>query len=283
MSPVIGGALVAGQNLHEFGLVKNNIDGVRLAQIAFSTGAVTFNPASVALTDLSKYIRGELFDDRINTQAAALGSVAVTTPGFCKQYTFSYSYFGGDITSLAPGIQVNSTISTDVTRLKLDQVVETACDGTVSSKPWIFGYNGNFLPRRLSFAQDHWGFYNGQEHNNILNTLIPTYYADASHAIPLFTGANRDADSQAMAKGILTTITYPTGGNSTFTWEPNDVWANYTTSQDRQVAEVAGGRRIGNPYPWPITITLSANPYRFTLDFTPGSDSPPLTVHHSLT
>jgi len=87
MSPVIGGALVAGQNLHEFGLVKNNIDGVRLAQIAFSTGAVTFNPASVARTDLSKYICGELFDDRINTQAAALGSVAVITPGFCKQYT----------------------------------------------------------------------------------------------------------------------------------------------------------------------------------------------------
>jgi YD repeat-containing protein len=267
-----GGSLFATDYYHhEYSLVRNNIDGVRLAQISFSNGSVTFNPAASARVDLDEYLY-----DFVNTKAKALGSISIAaasgSPGsastFCKQYDFTYSYYGGDTTPLARNMVATQPLSTDESRLRLDQIQEKACDGTVAANAWIFGYEGNFLPRRLSFAQDHWGFYNGQNGNSRLNTLIPTYYADPNNAVPSFTGANREADSVATRKGILTSITYPTGGSSAFVYESNDVWISYRTHS----FELAYSKCIGaycNPDSSEIkfNIAFSGNAYRFTLDY----------------
>ncbi|OUJ69391.1 RHS repeat domain-containing protein [Hymenobacter crusticola] len=277
MSPIRGngivnGAVPVGAYLHEYSLVKNNIDGVRLAQIAFSTGKVTFNSAASARTDLGEYLTGGLLDDYVNTQARALGSIAVSATDFCKQYSFLYSYFKGDTTPLAAGIQVNSAITTDITRLKLDKIQETSCDGTIAMSPWVFAYKTDFLPRRLSFAQDHWGFYNGQNQNNQINTLIPTYYGDINNSIPLFNGANRNPSAPAMTNGVLTSITYPMGGSTTFEYEPNDVWVSYRKYEYQEVFSRCVGSLCGS-IQQTFDVPFSGNPYRVTLDYTSNSNS----------
>jgi hypothetical protein len=93
--------------------------------------------------------------------------------------------------------------------------------------PYTFEYENSALPYKTSFAQDLWGYFNG----NPIKTLLPNYnllgYLDAQIPIQLFgIGTNLQfADRRAVYNftktGILEQINYPTGGYSTFQYEPN--------------------------------------------------------------
>lgn len=80
--------------------------------------------------------------------------------------------------------------------------------------------NMNSLPVRVtSYAQDHWGYYNGKTNT----TLIATPEDDeTAFNFPLAT-ANRNADANYTGNGLLSKITYPTGGKDEITYEPNIV------------------------------------------------------------
>jgi YD repeat-containing protein len=208
----------------EYKLVRNYIDGVRLSQISFSNGTVSFIPAGTPRTDLAGNYSSSGFTDveSANTDAKALAAISINNNnGFCKQFNFLYSYFTDDAnpTSLQ-GYLANYSIQTDKTRLKLESVTEQSCDGSAAVTPYRFEYYSNFLPRRLSFAQDHWGYYNGATTNN---TLIPTYTTNKYDEVA---GANRDAKWPEMQHGALTKIIYPTGGSSAFEFESHTTWIN---------------------------------------------------------
>ncbi|PWV56373.1 RHS repeat domain-containing protein [Chitinophaga sp. S165] len=108
------------------------------------------------------------------------------------------------------------------------------------------------LPSKRSFSQDHWGYYNGQ-HNN---TLIPAYNDGLG---VMLDGANREPDSASMQKGLLQTITYPTGGTATFEYEPhrysyfNSTYQYSPTHKDSTVIITASAAN---------TVGLSAIPAR---------------------
>jgi hypothetical protein len=100
-------------------------------------------------------------------------------------------------------------------------MLETSCDSTIRIPPYKFSYFSEAVPRKLSFGVDHWGYANGQTGNN---GLVPTFYeivngGDSTHA-----GANRDAVWPAMRGGSLNQITYPTGGSTTFDFEPKNIY-----------------------------------------------------------
>jgi hypothetical protein len=96
-------------------------------------------------------------------------------------------------------------------RLRLDSVKEKGIPSH------IFKYNESVsLPNRLSKAQDFWGYYNGAERNTLLpKALLGNKYVD---------GADRNISPVHAAAGILTMITYPTGGSTAFFYEPNDYY-----------------------------------------------------------
>ncbi len=104
---------------------------------------------------------------------------------------------------------------------------EFSCDGSAKVQPYAFTYYSELVPRKLSFGIDHWGFSNGITNNQV---LVPTYaYVTATGSIvQIFPGAYRDAVWPAMRGGALQQITYPTGGFTQFTYQPNDTYVNYT-------------------------------------------------------
>ena len=95
-------------------------------------------------------------------------------------------------------------------------------------------YHFDDLPLRNSNAQDHWGFYN----NNVASSMIPE--------IPLsrvFEWADREPDAEKSKYGILTKITYPTGGNTVFDYEAHD-FGYFKTNEGTNLVENTGGVRI---------------------------------------
>ncbi|MEM9545419.1 MAG: hypothetical protein AAGA77_05575, partial [Bacteroidota bacterium] len=133
-----------------------------------------------------------------------------------KDVTFSYSYF-----------KDGSSTKSYHKRLRLDSLVESS--GGNSLPPYKFEYFSDFLPNRFSNSIDHWGFYNGQVNNyqyNIPETTI-TYNGNEI----TFGQSNRKAYSEHVNTGMLTKVTYPTGGTRSFDYENHTTFTNSETSQ----------------------------------------------------
>jgi|GEM_PF-7104094 len=82
-----------------------------------------------------------------------------------------------------------------------------------------FEYDLTALPPRFSFAQDYWGYYNGADLNN---TLIPDKSIEGFVYPFTFATGDRQANPTYSKAGIITQITYPTGGITKFNFEPNE-------------------------------------------------------------
>jgi len=74
----------------------------------------------------------------------------------------------------------------------------------------------NELPPRLSFAQDHWGYFNGA-HNT---SFVPDPGNDWEGIFPNINN-NREANGSFSNRGLLQKITYPTGGSTILEYESN--------------------------------------------------------------
>jgi hypothetical protein len=126
-----------------------------------------------------------------------------------SQYLFSYKYS----TSNSLSNEFSNADASLKKRLFLSGVKQVA--GNLE-KQWSFYYDDiNGLPPRLSFAQDFFGYANGE--NN--RYFVPKYEPNLN----LFKrGADRELNHNYAKKGLLSSITYPTGGRSNLAWEPND-------------------------------------------------------------
>jgi hypothetical protein len=106
-------------------------------------------------------------------------------------------------------------------RLRLTSVAEQDAQG-VSLPPYTFTYDTQTLPDRTSKAQDHWGYYNGKTSNTtFIPTLVHRFAFPGAQDI-VYPGADRSPDASFMKAGVLTKITYPTGGYNEFVYEAND-------------------------------------------------------------
>lgn len=272
----------------EYNLVKNFVNGVRLSKINYSGGSVVFTPVSSARLDLSGSFNtdGSLYDAD-NTEAKALGSITIQNNNgtLCKKDTFFYNYWQ-DTSSNLTGI-LNTTynfadLHNDTYRLRLDSIQEISCDNSIKIPSHKFTYFTEFVPRRLSFGFDHWGFYNGVDTNQ---TLIPTITIKGN-TLTTINGANRDAAWPAMRAGTLQRIDFPTGGYTLLDFEANDTWCAYDTfSLVPRISRSAGydGHNGGAPAngsnPDSIHVTLSGNPYHITLSNTSVGGTAQVTIY----
>jgi len=110
-------------------------------------------------------------------------------------------------------------------RLTLRQLRTCGSDTLYCEPPHQFRYSPVALPADVrSFAQDHWGFYNGALSNT---TMLPTTEVlmltgnSNPQSTVLYPGADRAPNAAMAAAGLLTRVTYPGGGFSEFSYESN--------------------------------------------------------------
>ena len=143
--------------------------------------------------------------------------------------------------TLVRRIVFNQTYMRDFFSLRLESVRIESPDGK-DSETYSFSYKGGLMPRNTR-SIDRWGFYNGRENH----TLVPTVTTEAtvnnfpriSESVTLtIPGGDRTPNEEAMQTGILSSVTYPTGGRTEFTYEA------HRYIDDNGVSRMAGGLRI---------------------------------------
>lgn len=118
---------------------------------------------------------------------------------------------------------------------------------------YTFSYNDiTALPYRLSYGQDHFGFYNGKSNSTLLPALSSYTYWFGSYG-----SADRSPDGAFSVKGMLTQIQYPTGGTESFEYEPNTILSGGNNVD-------AGGVRVKNTKSYdPVTQKEIARYYKY--------------------
>lgn len=134
-----------------------------------------------------------------------------------QAYALTYTYYGSNNIPFLTEVREKSA---------------TALEGKV----YKFMYNDpGARPVQLSYSQDHWGYFNGASNSTLIQQPAdPTLQS----RFP-FATANRTPSFSHAVKGMLSSITYPTGGKDSLTYELNDYW-DVTTSTNKQV----GGLRV---------------------------------------
>jgi YD repeat-containing protein len=109
----------------------------------------------------------------------------------------------------------------DLKRLRLRGVYEVQIENTNSKllPGYTLEYDAHELPRRLSQARDHWGFYNGQHDNRNKSGLVPISF---DQVLTCSNISNREANPIFGKAGLLTRLFYPTGFQVSFNYESHE-------------------------------------------------------------
>lgn len=157
-----------------------------------------------------------------------------------KTYFFETSYYNNSWTGFEEKFYK---------RLKLDKLkLYGALFGqNETSNDYIFEYESDELPKRFSYTQDFWGYYNGN--NN--STLIPKIDLETNNGLYTLGGANRRPNLQYAKKGVLKSITYPTKGKTEFEYELHGFGIPFETTTHlvkKTLNANSGGSNIENTY-----------------------------------
>jgi RHS repeat-associated protein len=172
-----------------------------IKKIAFTNGKIEFEQSINPRNDQSD----SYSLDKIKVYGVENGDTVLQ-----KSIVFRYSYFKDRLNQDA--------------RLKLDKVVfynATNTDSLVygfeyTTNSFSYSYpSGNVQPNDDWKKQDYFGFYNGKSNGHLFD--IATY----SGATFQSGAADRSTDETLMKEGVLSKITYPTGGFSLFEYEAN--------------------------------------------------------------
>ncbi|MEJ8802069.1 RHS repeat domain-containing protein [Pontibacter sp. H249] len=114
-------------------------------------------------------------------------------------------------------------------------LIKLSESGKTAEKPkeHFFSYNDlEQTPKRLSYSQDHFGYYNGKGNGGYFvepdgsykshGYLVPLPATPSLRKLFDGKGGNREPDSNFSSIGLLSKVTYPTGGWNEIEYEGND-------------------------------------------------------------
>lgn len=235
--------------------IRARIEGKRLSVITGTNGSVLFVGDDAVRQDLSNY---NYTGETVNLEAKRLKTVEIRdkSNSCLRKFEFSYIYSAQAPVGGVPSPYLPSTgDQTDRIRLILTSVSEQECASAANSKTHTFEYyDQDAIPRRISFAQDHWGYFNGKTSNTspspgeiYMKTLCNNCQGDYAH-ICTPQPDNREPVFPAMRNGTLKKTTFPTGGSSVFDYEAHTTWVMDTACTQTSLLNwnAYGG---GNCYP----------------------------------
>ncbi len=181
------------------------------------------------------------------------------------KYKFIHSYFGP-----------SSPPTENEIKLRLDAL--EIYGNTSSTNPlkyqFLYHESPNNFPSRESYAQDFWGYYNGQIYNT---TLIPynIIFDEANWTYYQWKGGKRTPNFDFAKTGTLHTIIYPTGGRTEFQYQQHRInsivpaYENSVQKVQRGFSSISGGTTSSNTFnycddayptpPYPIGVDISFN------------------------
>ncbi len=155
--------------------------------------------------------------------------------------SFSFQYTFSQATSFTNDFSIDQTLK----RMFLTKLAERDRLGN-ELKTHSFEYEDiNGLPPRLSFAQDHWGYFNGAGNEYFVPKDEQGIEDNLGRKVFEGIGGNREANSSFSKKGLLKKITYPTGGYSELQYEPNTYY----------------GTQVVEPVKTPIYLTATGTEF----------------------
>ncbi|OCA80186.1 hypothetical protein BBH99_16485 [Chryseobacterium contaminans] len=147
---------------------------------------------------------------------------------FISEKRFNYGYF-----ETIPDPSSANDPTEDITkRLKLLSYQECDQHGKCITTSFQY-YEENKMAQRLSYATDHWGYFNGKFNNYGYPNVPIKYYKFSGNSIITVDGwieelgstiariANKNVEPEFTKTFSLKSVTYPEGGKNEFIYEPN--------------------------------------------------------------
>ncbi|MCW3110036.1 MAG: hypothetical protein JWQ09_4542 [Segetibacter sp.] len=244
-----------GQKYNSTSLYEQYVSGnqsiinfLKVASITFPNGSIVFTYDPTVRQDFEIYNK---------LSAITINRVTNNVATQIKKFSFKQSYFYNN-TAYAPGPQ-------NPYRLKLDSLEEYGNSSTINPKKYKFQYNPTLMVPRGNYGQDIWGFNNGQSGNHTLLQSQTVYFNNESGYASTYTfgDANRNVDEEQMKACMLSSITYPTGGTTTFSFEPHVYDAEeVTTTPDGKGTKVSAdqGQLSTTTFTFPSTAQPNEPP-----------------------
>ena len=250
------GASVTNTSVYNFNpndLTITATEEARLKRISSTHSEILFTPKSevredlLSQSDLNSPIRN-IADIPNSNDPKLLNMIEVNTNGGCvAKFSLNHDYFeNGSDAYLLEGV-TEDVISSDKygytkRRPKLSSLVQTSCTSdetfmhefSYKDGPGMDGDNNHYnrLPSRLSFQQDHWGYYTNALRTGIFPDLylIPeaVVQGNGNYNVPYSWSndnyiSNRSANENFSGALSLTGITYPTGAQILIETEGNTI------------------------------------------------------------
>ncbi|MBB2144001.1 hypothetical protein GM921_00760 [Pedobacter sp. LMG 31464] len=196
--------------------------------------------------------RSDLDGDKLvsKIEYGLTGATPLKTYDFIYTYGISSSGFNGAYNS-----SYNPTIFSN--RPYLSGITESSKGLTETKKNKFNYYNINDLPPRLAFAQDIYGYYNGQNNSGFIPGPVSSIFS--------YTPADRYTYGAYANYGMLSKIFYPTGGTDSLIYEPHGVASEMGTGPiPTSYVDAVGGARIARIISHdPIANTDRIKAYRY--------------------
>lgn len=183
------------------GLEMHEREEAQLNEVTFSGGKVEFIYDNIQLNQ---------FGPKLLKQIKILDSYN----NVIKIFSFLYTQ--------KPTISNGGTIDNNTTCNFLYKINSTYIENGVEKSTTLYEfdyYSEHTLPKRFIYAQDRWGYYNGQTQNTTFFPIEDILLYNGQNASSI--GANRNIDFNYSKIGNLKSIKYPTKGIAEFHYEPN--------------------------------------------------------------
>lgn len=205
-----------------FEYTTNNYSLIKMASqtVTFHLGNSNLPNSNLQLTDITEKLPSRIFTadmevlfsthTRTDLPIGGLNDIIVKDKNgnVVKKIIFYHSYFQGNAFD-------NSTSNTADQRLKRMRLDSIKITGSANAAGQVYRfdyYTDTQLPSKYTYAQDHYGYFNGMANTSLIPNLEPDRFAY---------GADRRVKPEKAKLFSLKTITYPTGGRTEYIYESN--------------------------------------------------------------